>query len=103
MTLAEFKKIVAAWPDHEGDGAFDEDAQVWVETGFGLSSPVARVVQLNTHDMLIETNAFEEPTFPLPGPLSHLRCEVCGAPAFPVEAHVPCIRKLLNDRKAQSR
>jgi len=62
MKLSEFKKIVAAWPDHEGDGALDEDAQVWIETGWCRSSPVARVIRLNQHDICIESDAFPAPT-----------------------------------------
>jgi rubrerythrin len=58
LNLSEFKKIVAAWPDHEGDGAFDEDAQVWVETGRNRSSPVVSVTRLGQHDLYIATNAF---------------------------------------------
>jgi len=64
VNLSEFKKIVAAWPDHEGDGAFDEDAQVWVETGRNRSSPVARVTRLGQHDLYIATRAFETPEEP---------------------------------------
>jgi hypothetical protein len=61
MRLSEFKKIVAAWPDHTGDGAFDEDAQVWIETGFCTSSEVSKVTRLNQHDMLIRSNSFPVP------------------------------------------
>lgn len=50
MKLSEFKRIVAAWPDHE-------DAEVWVETAPGISNDVEAVLPLNAHDMLLTTGA----------------------------------------------
>ena len=78
MTLAEFKKIVAAWPDHEGDGALDEDAQVWIETGPGLTTAVSEVSQLNQHDMLIRSRAFDGPSTHFKGPCSCGVCQECN-------------------------
>ena len=86
MNLAEFKKIVAAWPDHEGDGALDEDAQVWIETGFGLSTAVAEVLKLNQHDMLIVSNAFEEKTASPKKVEKDLVCPSCFAHKTDIEA-----------------
>lgn len=54
MRLSDFRKLLAAFPDHE-------DAEVWVETGFGLSSPVTRIGQLNQCDVIIKTDAFIAP------------------------------------------
>lgn len=50
MKLSEFKKIIAAWPDHE-------DAEVWVETAQGISNDVESVVPLNAHDLLLVTGS----------------------------------------------
>lgn len=54
MTLSEFKKIIAAWPDHE-------DAEVWVETDWGVTNYVTKVLRLNEHDICIRSKNFEPP------------------------------------------
>jgi hypothetical protein len=53
VNLAEFKKIVAEWPDHE-------DAEVWIETGRSVTNEAGYVKRLNGRDMLIESSAFDE-------------------------------------------
>ncbi len=57
MTVRELREVVARWPDVAPNG---EEAEVWVETGRGLSSQAASAVRLNAADLLIESNAFEE-------------------------------------------
>lgn len=52
MKLSEFKKIVADWPDNE-------DAEVWLETGWCCSDYVTSISRLNQYDILIRTNRFK--------------------------------------------
>lgn len=44
MTVSEFKRIVADWPEIGPDG---EPREVWLETGHGLSGPCLSAEMLN--------------------------------------------------------
>lgn len=44
MTVTEFKKIVADWPEVD---SFGDPSEVWMETGVGLSSPVSSCDMIN--------------------------------------------------------
>ncbi len=44
MTIKELKEVLKDWPDELVDGS---DAEVWMETGPGVSSPVLSVCPLN--------------------------------------------------------
>ena len=47
MKLAEFKRIVVAWPDHE-------DAEVWIDSvPGGFTNLVKQVMQLGQHDVIV--------------------------------------------------
>ena len=61
MTVSQLKKLIKYWPEKYNDG---EDAEVWIETGRGLSSPVTEVSRLNVRgdsfDILLESSVFTE-------------------------------------------
>ena len=40
----------------------DDNSEIWIETGEMLSSPVTRICRLNQNDILLESNAFDEPS-----------------------------------------
>jgi len=44
ITVAQLKKLLADWPEVDGDG---EPTQVWIETGEMLSSPAVMACPLN--------------------------------------------------------
>lgn len=50
LTVAEFKKLIADWPETDIDG---EPTEVWISTGVNLSSPVVEVSQLNRTDLIL--------------------------------------------------
>lgn len=67
MTVTEFKRIVADWPEIDHTG---EPTEVFMTTGRMLSSPVVEVEPLNerrsedgtwTSDMLIHTPLWDDP------------------------------------------
>jgi hypothetical protein len=37
----------------------DDEGEVWIETGKGLSSPVTTIITLNRNDVYLESRAFE--------------------------------------------
>jgi hypothetical protein len=54
VKLSEFKRLVAAFPDHE-------DAEVWIEAPAGLLNPVAAVRhQLGAHDVILSSTSVED-------------------------------------------
>ena len=56
MTVKELKDYVRDLP--ETDPETGEPFEVWIETGFGVSSPADHVGRLNRGDVLFESRAF---------------------------------------------
>lgn len=62
LTVRQLKAYLAQIPELTAVG---EEAEIWIETGRGLSSPVIRLSPLNvretTCDVLLESAAFNPP------------------------------------------
>ncbi len=64
LTVRELKELIKDWPEKN---KYNEDCEVWVETGKGLSSPVVLISPLNMRkydevlsaDIIFKTNAFK--------------------------------------------
>lgn len=57
LTVKKLKEILKEWPDETESG---EPAEVWIETGLMLSSPVVNYSRLGRWDILLNSNAFED-------------------------------------------
>lgn len=51
LTVKELKNLIGSWPETDASG---DDAEVWIETGRGLSNQVRLVNRLNQVDMILE-------------------------------------------------
>jgi len=62
LTVKDLKEIIADWDETDEDGA---PTEVWIETGWGLSSVVIEVTPLNKReksaDLILSSGAFETP------------------------------------------
>lgn len=58
MTIKELKDILQDWPEIDENG---KPFEVWIETGWCLSSLVVDVDPLNRNDIILASNAFENP------------------------------------------
>lgn len=64
MTVSELKRIINEWPETNNYG---DPTEVWIETGFQLSSPCVSLDPLNLRvengvewaDLLLKSKAFE--------------------------------------------
>lgn len=69
LTVKELKEIVADWAETDEDG---EPTEVWIETGWCLSSVVIEVCPLNKReksaDLILSSGAFETPPITLRPP-----------------------------------
>jgi hypothetical protein len=51
-----FKELMDFWLDND---EFDNDTEIWVETGKGLSSEAIKLYRLNAKDILIVTRKYQ--------------------------------------------
>ena len=58
MTVTELKRLLADWPETDAHGS---PSEVWIETGFALSSAVIAAAELNDTDLLLESARFDRP------------------------------------------
>jgi len=57
MTVKGLKEILKDWPEEDSHG---DPTEVWMETGFELSSQVSTHCRLGSHgDLLLQSNTFE--------------------------------------------
>lgn len=89
LTVKELKEIIADWAETYENG---EPTEVWIETGWCLSSAVVEVAPLNVReksaDLILSSGAFESP--PLKRILT-LICHSCGGPVKNVNGYLICI------------
>jgi hypothetical protein len=58
MTVVELKEILMDWPEADSEG---EPTEVWIETGYELSSQVSDYSRLGSQEhILLESRAFEK-------------------------------------------
>lgn len=55
LTVSRLKAILSVWPETDSQG---EPAEVWIETGYGLSSACLRLVQLGEANIILESDAW---------------------------------------------
>lgn len=60
LTIRELKEAIKDWPE---ENKYGEPYEVWIETGYGMSSIVTRIVPLNKRedgaDIILESSAFD--------------------------------------------